>query len=160
MSELQTLESIIAGKPGGATHKQDGGKYYYKIEGNSWYIWVKTYQSREKKDKLRWVIVYGLMPMRSLSDIQTQISQLKEIEDLKLDLEEQYNNSEDKYVEFEDTIDSLNEQLASAKADGIREFLIADWKIPERSKTGEYTYGVKDMIQVMSDYVEQLGGKK
>jgi len=105
MSELQTLESIIAGKPEWATHVDYSG--FYLKSGKSGFM---------DTDDSDWDYSYANHSnVQSLADIQKQIDQLKKIESLELDLKEQYNNSEDKYIKFEDTIDSLEKQLASAK---------------------------------------------
>jgi hypothetical protein len=74
MNELQTLESIIASKPDRATHFQNcDGNCYFQSDA---FGMTDLYNNEPVKYE-------NIVNIRSLSDIQTQISQLKEIESLK-----------------------------------------------------------------------------
>jgi len=74
MSELQTLESIIKRKPEGATHFQDcDGNCYFQSDA---FGMTDLYNNEPVKYE-------NIVNIRSLSDIQKQIDQLKEIEQIK-----------------------------------------------------------------------------
>jgi hypothetical protein len=53
-------------------------------------------------------------------------------------------------------LDGISNKVKSAV---LYEFLRSDWVMPKRSKTGEYAFGVKDMIDIIANRADELREK-
>jgi hypothetical protein len=117
MSELQTLESIIESTPKGASHYG----YCYFLGFQYWNVGMHA-SSFWDEDLWNYDHDIGVLSsVCSLCDIQKQIDQLKEIESLRQQLDAWAEKYADLKIESDANHwahDNMQEQLASAKADG------------------------------------------